>query len=97
MFRFTSKLRSAAMLATTILITMTGCAGLVGQANPQQVEVPEASSPQQYVPSPATRRAYGVAQATRLCCAEKHWRYDAPCRRHDEHAGTGRDAGTAEL
>jgi cardiolipin synthase len=52
------------MLATTILIMMTGCTGLVGQTNSQQAEVPETGSPQQYSPTPAMRRAYGIGQAT---------------------------------
>jgi len=64
MFRPTSKLWSATILAAIILLTITGCVGLTGQANLQQVEVPETGVMQQRTHSPATRRAYGVAQAT---------------------------------
>ena len=64
MFRLTSISRSAATLAATILITITGCAGVTGQANAKQAEVPESDVTQQRAHSPATRRAFGAAQAT---------------------------------
>ncbi len=64
MFRLTSKPRSAATLAATILIMITGCAGLTTQANSEQAEAPERGVTQQRAHSPATRRAFGAVQAT---------------------------------